>query len=73
MRRDGGNFPLGMYPHTSAMASMGKNVLISVLLFLCAAPVFDAMRIGVTGAHGFLGNEIAWTAASQGHQVEKLA
>lgn len=55
------------------MASMGKNVLISVLLFLCAAPVFDAMRIGVTGAHGFLGNEIAWTAASQGHQVEKLA
>lgn len=30
------------------------------------------MRIGVTGAHGFLGNEVVWQVVSQGHTVRAI-
>ena len=47
---------------------MQRIMVLGVFLFLSASPAC-AMRIGVTGAHGFLGNEVAWAAAVQGHQV----
>ena len=48
-----------------------RVMVLGVFLFLSVSPAC-AMRIGVTGAHGFLGNEVAWQAAVQGHQVALL-
>jgi nucleoside-diphosphate-sugar epimerase len=47
------------------------GLLLGVLL-LAGAPGAAALRIGVTGAHGFLGNEVVWQAAVQGHQVRAI-
>ena len=43
-----------------------------LVLLVAGAPGAAALRIGVTGAHGFLGNEVAWQAAVQGHQVRAI-
>ena len=42
------------------------------LVVLCFIASASALRIGVTGAHGFLGNEVVWQATAQGHVVRAI-
>ena len=39
--------------------------LLRVLVLALAIAAAQGLRIGVTGAHGFLGNEVCWLACSQ--------
>jgi len=44
----------------------------SVLAFGLLAAESAALRIAVTGANGYLGNEVVWRAAEQGHTVRAV-
>ena len=46
----------------------GRMPLLAMLLISSTA----ALRIAVTGAAGYLGSEVAWLAASQGHTVRAI-
>ena len=43
-----------------------------LLLVLCVSRAVHGLNIAVTGAHGYLGAEICWLAASQGHSVRAI-
>ena len=41
-------------------------------LMLCSWSVARALKLGVTGAHGYLGAEVCWQAVEQGHEVRAI-
>jgi len=47
-----------------------RAIVFSAALFLVAPAT--ALRIAVTGANGYLGNEVVWLAAEQGHTVRAV-
>jgi hypothetical protein len=66
------NFQLDVNKCALVLAMLrARDVLAYGAISLLATSCY-ALRIGVTGAHGYLGNEVVWQAVSQGHKVSNV-
>ena len=54
------------------MRMIGHSLHISIASILALLNSAAGLNIAVTGAHGYLGAEICWQAAAEGHSVRAV-